>query len=34
MTKTSEQLIDVILVMDCQAGRTKALEALVSRSAS
>lgn len=31
MTKTSEQLIDAILVMDCQAGRTKALEALVCR---
>ena len=31
MTKASEQLIDEILVMDCQAGRAKAMEILVSR---
>jgi RNA polymerase sigma-70 factor (ECF subfamily) len=31
MAKASEQIIDEILVMDCQAGRAKALEALVSR---
>ena len=31
MAKASEQIIDEILVLDCQAGRTKAMEALVSR---
>jgi len=31
MTKVSEQIIDEILVIDCQAGRARALDALVSR---
>ena len=31
MTKASEQIIDEILVLDCQAGRAKAMEILVSR---
>ncbi|MHC4519709.1 MAG: RNA polymerase sigma factor [Planctomycetota bacterium] len=31
MAKASEQIIDEILVLDSQAGRTKAMEALVSR---
>jgi len=31
MAKASEQIIDEILVIDCQAGRAQALEALVSR---
>jgi RNA polymerase sigma factor (sigma-70 family) len=31
MTKASDQIIDEILVLDCQAGRARALEALVSR---
>lgn len=31
MAKASEQIIDEILVLDCQAGRAKAMEALVSR---
>jgi RNA polymerase sigma-70 factor (ECF subfamily) len=31
MGKLSEQIIDEILVLDCQAGRAEALEALVSR---
>ena len=31
MDRTVEQLIDEILVMDCQSGRVKAMEMLVSR---
>ncbi len=31
MAKASKQIIDEILVIDCQAGRVQALEALVSR---
>lgn len=31
MDRTIEQLIDEILVMDCQSGRIKAMEMLVSR---
>ena len=31
MAKASEQIIDEILVLDCQAGRTRAFDALVSR---
>ena len=31
MTKVSEQIIDEILVIDCQAGRVKALEVLALR---
>jgi len=31
MSGASEQLVDEILVMDCQSGSTKALEILVSR---
>ena len=31
MDKAVEQIVDEILVMDCQAGRVKALELLVSR---
>ncbi|UCG56308.1 MAG: RNA polymerase sigma factor [Phycisphaerales bacterium] len=31
MGKTKDQLIDEILVMDCQSGRVKAMEVLVSR---
>ncbi len=31
MAKASEQIIDEILVLDCQAGRAKAMEILVSR---
>ena len=31
MERTVEQLIDEILVMDCQSGRVKAMEMLVSR---
>lgn len=31
MAKTSEQIIDEILVLDWQSGRTKAMEILVSR---
>jgi RNA polymerase sigma-70 factor (ECF subfamily) len=31
MAKASECIIDEILVLDCQAGRAKAMEALVSR---
>jgi RNA polymerase sigma-70 factor (ECF subfamily) len=31
MAKASEQIIDEILVLDCQAGRARAMEALVSR---
>jgi RNA polymerase sigma-70 factor (ECF subfamily) len=31
MDQTVEQLVDEILVMDCQSGSTKALEKLVSR---
>ena len=31
MDKSVEQLIDEILVMDCQSGRVKALEVLVTR---
>ncbi|MFC1764526.1 RNA polymerase sigma factor [Planctomycetota bacterium] len=31
MAKASEQIIDEILVIDCQAGRAQAMEALVSR---
>ncbi len=31
MVKASEQIIDEILVLDCQAGRAQAMEILVSR---
>ncbi|OHB63361.1 MAG: hypothetical protein A2Y77_06970 [Planctomycetes bacterium RBG_13_62_9] len=31
MDRASEQIIDEILVLDCQAGRAKAMEVLVSR---
>jgi RNA polymerase sigma-70 factor (ECF subfamily) len=31
MRRTSEQIIDEILVIDCQAGSARALDALVSR---
>lgn len=31
MERASEQIIDEILVLDCQAGRAKAMEVLVSR---
>ena len=31
MTDASEQIIDEILVLDCQAGRAKAMEILVAR---
>ncbi|MDT8301930.1 MAG: hypothetical protein RQ760_10640 [Sedimentisphaerales bacterium] len=31
MDRSVEQLVDEILVMDCQSGRVKAMEILVSR---